>query len=240
MHVCNTSTLSLEKTALLDKLHKLEESNLEKVCLQHFGFSFAVVRSFSGWPTVKLKALLQAPLASPLREGNVPDGGKGATKEHQNQRIRWDRKRGRRASAEHTVLSVKIIRNVFKKWNRRLVEEAVRKAEGSVEDDERYGRPQTYRNAENIEKVSVVVRRIYNPEEELPRISVEIVHRGQHAIPGVSCFNDGEAAKYLRIGHLMTIEVCGSQKSQSIEPISSFHLQQQQKKTNYLWDDLIE
>ncbi|GFU96194.1 putative blastopia polyprotein [Trichonephila clavipes] len=31
MHVCNTSTLSLEKTALLNKLHKLEESNLEKV-----------------------------------------------------------------------------------------------------------------------------------------------------------------------------------------------------------------
>ncbi|GFT56030.1 hypothetical protein TNCV_3117151 [Trichonephila clavipes] len=31
MHVCNTSTLSLEKTVLLDKLHKLEESNLEKV-----------------------------------------------------------------------------------------------------------------------------------------------------------------------------------------------------------------
>ncbi|GFW49712.1 retrovirus-related Pol polyprotein from transposon 17.6 [Trichonephila clavipes] len=31
MHVSNTSTLSLEKTVLLDKLHKLEESNLEKV-----------------------------------------------------------------------------------------------------------------------------------------------------------------------------------------------------------------
>ncbi|GFU77719.1 retrovirus-related Pol polyprotein from transposon 17.6 [Trichonephila clavipes] len=31
MHVSNTSTLSLEKTALLDKLHELEESNLEKV-----------------------------------------------------------------------------------------------------------------------------------------------------------------------------------------------------------------
>ncbi|GFV29383.1 uncharacterized protein TNCV_438021 [Trichonephila clavipes] len=31
MHVSNTSTLPLEKTALLDKLHKLEESNLEKV-----------------------------------------------------------------------------------------------------------------------------------------------------------------------------------------------------------------
>ncbi|GFX65666.1 uncharacterized protein TNCV_4093591 [Trichonephila clavipes] len=31
MQVCNTSTLSLEKTALLNKLHKLEESNLEKV-----------------------------------------------------------------------------------------------------------------------------------------------------------------------------------------------------------------
>ncbi|GFW17244.1 hypothetical protein TNCV_1957151 [Trichonephila clavipes] len=31
MHVRNTSTLSLEKTALLNKLHKLEESNLEKV-----------------------------------------------------------------------------------------------------------------------------------------------------------------------------------------------------------------
>ncbi|GFW34695.1 hypothetical protein TNCV_953231 [Trichonephila clavipes] len=31
MHVCNTSTLSLGKTVLLDKLHKLEESNLEKV-----------------------------------------------------------------------------------------------------------------------------------------------------------------------------------------------------------------
>ncbi|GFW64224.1 hypothetical protein TNCV_709291 [Trichonephila clavipes] len=45
-----------------------------KVCLQHFlDFLFAVVSSFSGWPTVKLKALLQAPLASP-REGNVPDG----------------------------------------------------------------------------------------------------------------------------------------------------------------------
>ncbi|GFX50897.1 uncharacterized protein TNCV_2732481 [Trichonephila clavipes] len=158
MHVSNTSTLSLEKTALLDKLHELEESNLESkrktkkskssgrnanktsdsdenqaiakekndllrqidflnsiildtklkepnkskaqffkkrrqlhkykkhesVCLQHFGFSFAVVSSFSGWPTVKLKALLQAPLASP-REGNVPDGGKERRrKEHQN------------------------------------------------------------------------------------------------------------------------------------------------------------
>ncbi|GFX08313.1 putative blastopia polyprotein [Trichonephila clavipes] len=31
MHVLNTSTLSLEKTVLLDNLHKLEESNLEKV-----------------------------------------------------------------------------------------------------------------------------------------------------------------------------------------------------------------
>ncbi|GFS98504.1 uncharacterized protein TNCV_3478871 [Trichonephila clavipes] len=31
MHVRNRSTLSLEKTAFLDKLHKLEESNLEKV-----------------------------------------------------------------------------------------------------------------------------------------------------------------------------------------------------------------
>ncbi|GFW91338.1 uncharacterized protein TNCV_737521 [Trichonephila clavipes] len=31
MHVRNTTTLSLEKTALLDKLHKSEESNLEKV-----------------------------------------------------------------------------------------------------------------------------------------------------------------------------------------------------------------
>ncbi|GFT41065.1 retrovirus-related Pol polyprotein from transposon 17.6 [Trichonephila clavipes] len=31
MHVCNISTLSLEKTALLNKLHKLEESILEKV-----------------------------------------------------------------------------------------------------------------------------------------------------------------------------------------------------------------
>ncbi|GFX34686.1 uncharacterized protein TNCV_2514021 [Trichonephila clavipes] len=31
MHVRNTSTLSLEKTTLLDKFHKLEESNLEKV-----------------------------------------------------------------------------------------------------------------------------------------------------------------------------------------------------------------
>ncbi|GFS49961.1 hypothetical protein TNCV_4778671 [Trichonephila clavipes] len=30
MHVRSTSTLSLEKTVLLDKLHKLEESNLEK------------------------------------------------------------------------------------------------------------------------------------------------------------------------------------------------------------------
>ncbi|GFW18787.1 hypothetical protein TNCV_5132401 [Trichonephila clavipes] len=31
MHVRNTSTLLLEKTVLLDKLHKFEESNLEKV-----------------------------------------------------------------------------------------------------------------------------------------------------------------------------------------------------------------
>ncbi|GFT44474.1 hypothetical protein TNCV_2517151 [Trichonephila clavipes] len=31
MHIRSTSTLSLEKTALLDKLHKLEKSNLEKV-----------------------------------------------------------------------------------------------------------------------------------------------------------------------------------------------------------------
>ncbi|GFY64663.1 hypothetical protein TNIN_239201 [Trichonephila inaurata madagascariensis] len=31
MHLLNTSTLPLEKTALLDKLHKLEESNLEKI-----------------------------------------------------------------------------------------------------------------------------------------------------------------------------------------------------------------
>ncbi|GFV05588.1 uncharacterized protein TNCV_227991 [Trichonephila clavipes] len=46
-----------------------------KVCLQHFGFSFAVVSSFLGWPTVKLKQHYCKPLASP-REGNVPDGGK--------------------------------------------------------------------------------------------------------------------------------------------------------------------
>ncbi|GFU96818.1 hypothetical protein TNCV_4800361 [Trichonephila clavipes] len=52
-----------------------EKQHLCEVCLQHFGFSFAVVSSFLGWPTVKLKALLQAPLASPS-EGNVPDGGK--------------------------------------------------------------------------------------------------------------------------------------------------------------------
>ncbi|GFX83754.1 hypothetical protein TNCV_350181 [Trichonephila clavipes] len=31
MHVRNTSTLSLEKTTFLDKLHKLEDSNLEKI-----------------------------------------------------------------------------------------------------------------------------------------------------------------------------------------------------------------
>ncbi|GFV25647.1 hypothetical protein TNCV_4562591 [Trichonephila clavipes] len=99
MHVSNTSTLSLEKTALLDKLHELEESNLEKVCLQHFGFSFAVVSSFLGWPTVKLKALLQAPLASP-REGNVPDGERSDEGTSELKRIRLDRKRGRRASAK--------------------------------------------------------------------------------------------------------------------------------------------
>ncbi|GFW69023.1 hypothetical protein TNCV_2919211 [Trichonephila clavipes] len=41
------------------QLHKYKKH--ESVCLQHFGFSFAVVSSFLGWPTVKLKALLQAP-----------------------------------------------------------------------------------------------------------------------------------------------------------------------------------
>ncbi|GFX71192.1 uncharacterized protein TNCV_3409621 [Trichonephila clavipes] len=72
-----------------------------KVCLQHFGFSFAVVSSFSGWPIVKLKALLQAPLAFPQR-GQCPRRGKGATMEGTSElnRIRWDRKRVRRASAE--------------------------------------------------------------------------------------------------------------------------------------------
>ncbi|GFS99672.1 hypothetical protein TNCV_1972371 [Trichonephila clavipes] len=138
MQVSNTSTLSLEKTALLDKLHELEESNLEKVdklvkleenkrktkkskssgrnanktsdsdenqalakeknvLLRQIDFLNSIIldtklkepnKSFAcnildflfrcgqlilGWPTVKLKALLQAPLASP-REGNVPDG----------------------------------------------------------------------------------------------------------------------------------------------------------------------
>ncbi|GFX76849.1 uncharacterized protein TNCV_3278841 [Trichonephila clavipes] len=113
MHVRNTFTLSLEKMALLDKLHKLEESNLEKVdklvkleekyeilqetfkitekrlvekeiecasltekilivCLQHFGFSFAVVSSFSGWPIVKwtaLRATASTPLSIPFSGG---------------------------------------------------------------------------------------------------------------------------------------------------------------------------
>ncbi|GFT80667.1 hypothetical protein TNCV_2772881 [Trichonephila clavipes] len=73
MHVSNTSTLSLEKTALLDKLHELEESNLEKVDkLVKLEEKFACnILDFlscgQGWPTVKLKALLQAPLASPKR-----------------------------------------------------------------------------------------------------------------------------------------------------------------------------
>ncbi|GFU60832.1 hypothetical protein TNCV_3371681 [Trichonephila clavipes] len=56
----------------------------ESVCSQHFRFSFAVVSSFSGWPTVKLKALLPSPLSIPL-EGNVPDGEEGRRRtEHQN------------------------------------------------------------------------------------------------------------------------------------------------------------
>ncbi|GFY02345.1 hypothetical protein TNCV_3502271 [Trichonephila clavipes] len=50
----------------------------------------------------EVKALLQAPLASPQR-GQCPQRGKGETKEGTSElnRIRWDRKRGRRASAEH-------------------------------------------------------------------------------------------------------------------------------------------
>ncbi|GFT23780.1 hypothetical protein TNCV_3512252 [Trichonephila clavipes] len=49
----------------------------------------------------EVKALLQAPLASPQR-GQCPRRGKGETKEGTSElnRIRWDRKRGRRASAE--------------------------------------------------------------------------------------------------------------------------------------------
>ncbi|GFX49457.1 hypothetical protein TNCV_3342351 [Trichonephila clavipes] len=78
---------------------KINLASFGKVCLQHFGFSFAVVSSFSGWPTVKLKALLHAPIASPLERGNVPDGGK-ERRRNIRIRIRWDRKRGRRASAE--------------------------------------------------------------------------------------------------------------------------------------------
>ncbi|GFT02870.1 hypothetical protein TNCV_1846791 [Trichonephila clavipes] len=68
-----------------------------KVCLQHFGFSFAVVSSFSGWPTVKLKALLQAPCI-PLERGNVPDGERSdeGTSEPEN----FGPQRGRRALTE--------------------------------------------------------------------------------------------------------------------------------------------
>ncbi|GFX70105.1 hypothetical protein TNCV_4615431 [Trichonephila clavipes] len=49
----------------------------------------------------EVKALLQAPLASPQR-GQCPRRGKGETKEGTSEldRIRWDRKRGSRASAE--------------------------------------------------------------------------------------------------------------------------------------------
>ncbi|GFU44711.1 hypothetical protein TNCV_1612951 [Trichonephila clavipes] len=52
MHVCNTSTLSLEKTALLDNLHKLEESNLEKVGkLVKFEENFGMAVSSNDDPT---------------------------------------------------------------------------------------------------------------------------------------------------------------------------------------------
>ncbi|GFT23779.1 hypothetical protein TNCV_3512251 [Trichonephila clavipes] len=58
----------------------------------------------------EVKALLQAPLASPQR-GQCPRRGKGETKEGTSElnRIRWDRKRGRRASAEQIPAAKLII-----------------------------------------------------------------------------------------------------------------------------------
>ncbi|GFV02127.1 hypothetical protein TNCV_271961 [Trichonephila clavipes] len=66
------------------------------VCLQHFGFSFAVVSSFLGWPTVKLKHYCK-PLSIPLERAMSPTGERSDEGTSELNRIRLDRKRGRRA-----------------------------------------------------------------------------------------------------------------------------------------------
>ncbi|GFU77740.1 hypothetical protein TNCV_1137481 [Trichonephila clavipes] len=91
MHVRNTSTLSLEKTALLDKLQKLEESNLEKVdklvkleekryCFSDFLSLWSAHFQDSQLGSRRRYALLQAPYYpfsggfERKREGNDSDG----------------------------------------------------------------------------------------------------------------------------------------------------------------------
>ncbi|GFW11869.1 hypothetical protein TNCV_4275401, partial [Trichonephila clavipes] len=69
------------------------------VCLQHFGFSFAVVSSFSGWPTVKLKSTIASPLSIPLERAMSPTGKRRDEGTSELDRIRWDRKRGRQRTS---------------------------------------------------------------------------------------------------------------------------------------------
>ncbi|GFY10166.1 uncharacterized protein TNCV_360331 [Trichonephila clavipes] len=173
MHVSNTSTLSLEKTALLDKLHKLEESNLEKVeklvkleenkrktkkskssgrnanktsdsdeneaiakekkicldrlisnsiildtklkepnkskaqffkkhesvCLQHFWIFFRCGQLIFRMADCEVEGTIASP-PFPLERAMSPTGERSDEGTSELNRIRWDRKRGRRASAK--------------------------------------------------------------------------------------------------------------------------------------------
>ncbi|GFU19234.1 hypothetical protein TNCV_4397941 [Trichonephila clavipes] len=102
-HSDENQALAREKNVLLRQIDFLNSIILDtklkksqtRVCLQHFGFSFAVVSSFLGWPTVKLKALA-SPLASPKRAMS-PTGERSDEGTSELDRIRWDSKRGRRA-----------------------------------------------------------------------------------------------------------------------------------------------
>ncbi|GFT70836.1 uncharacterized protein TNCV_4163241 [Trichonephila clavipes] len=74
MHVSNTSTLSLEKTALLDKLHELEESNLEKGLLTTFWIFFRCGQLIFRMADCEVEGTIASPLSIPLERAMSPTG----------------------------------------------------------------------------------------------------------------------------------------------------------------------
>ncbi|GFV19554.1 hypothetical protein TNCV_2821201 [Trichonephila clavipes] len=99
------STITLIREESVHQILGRPTLNPTKINLTSFGlltldFLFRCGQLIFRMADCEVEGTIVSPLASP-REGNVPDGKERRSKEHQNpDRIRWDRKRGRRASAK--------------------------------------------------------------------------------------------------------------------------------------------